>query len=102
MISGTTEWLCTKENTGHTSTTLMSGTNDGDRVSAKTAKAWGEAILIALKENRIKQVTVKDKTYEGGKVSWPSLKGEPLNNSDKKWLTGLAKFFIKSGGFAQW
>jgi|GEM_PF-2252371 hypothetical protein len=54
------------------------GTNDGQEVSEKDARAMGEALLKALKEGRIKEMRVKDKRYTGGYFSVAFVEGSAI------------------------
>lgn len=46
--------------------TLMAGSNDGDEVDADTARAWGTAILTAVKDGRLYCLYYQDPSYSGG------------------------------------
>lgn len=48
-----------------------SGVNDGDRISARTCRAWAKAIRDALAADRIVEATYHDKRYMGGERTIP-------------------------------
>jgi hypothetical protein len=97
----------------------ISGVGYGPQISAKTANAWGMAILKAFEENRIALIKTKDDTMQGGYRSRAAIltNGEwdtkvngnqppeqdvvTIDEGTMNWLNRTAKFFMLCGGFRQ-
>jgi len=121
--------LCQLAIEGKVDVSRLRGSNDGDYINAKTARAWGKAVLDALERNRIRNIKFEDRfglreepilfdLSEPTKqeivqqeiaesivifsLEFPNYRGlGDLSNADKEWLKKFANFCIDSRGFRQ-
>lgn len=99
----------------------MAGSNDGDYVTASTARSWASCIRAALSDDSLKMVQVSDPSISGG-IGTLFVPGSmpddvaasmrhvcprkeavvPLDVIHREWLLDFADFCEQSGGFWQY
>ena len=89
-------------------TNELSGSNDGDKISAKTCKRWARTLSAAMDRGLIKSIFKKSDIYMGGGydklvVTQGDTKLEKsVAQEDIKWLNRFIEFLNKCGGCRQY